>query len=215
MYGIHLFAEHFFLLFGWPVSRDFGCVARRGPTCTPRCKCEPRPKSVACALGLQSREFWQVTTRKHPDLREPSRSMGTPQSNSRIRLFSNAATTPSLQLSSSHSVAAMVQQQSQTKRVCHGRSFCGCAYVPCFLSASYALRTKTCSSNPKSGSVLNAAGTITPHISSEFQKQPRSHYDDRRDTTAVHYDKYLRLKLSPLLYDGHGAFLIVSTRCSP
>ena len=43
-------------------SRALGCGARRAPACTPRCKCGSRPGSMARALGVQSREIWQVTT---------------------------------------------------------------------------------------------------------------------------------------------------------
>ena len=58
-YEIHFFfSERNVFLLGQPVySRALGCVARRGAACTPRRKCEPWPRSVASALGLQSREF--------------------------------------------------------------------------------------------------------------------------------------------------------------
>ena len=67
-----------FLLRPQVFSRKLGCAARKEFACTPRRKCEPRPRSVARALGLQSREFWQTTTGSHSDLLEPSRTMETP-----------------------------------------------------------------------------------------------------------------------------------------
>ena len=70
------FAEHATFLLGAPVfSRALGCAARMGLACTPRRKCGSRPGSVARALGLQGREFWQVTTGRHSDLLEPSRTI--------------------------------------------------------------------------------------------------------------------------------------------
>ena len=42
------------------VPRAPGCGARRGPVCTPRCKCRSRPGSVARALVVQSRASWQI-----------------------------------------------------------------------------------------------------------------------------------------------------------
>ena len=47
--------------------------------CTPRRKCGSWPDFVACALGLQSRENWQITAGSHSDLLEPSRPMEPPQ----------------------------------------------------------------------------------------------------------------------------------------
>ena len=43
-----------------------------------RCKCGPWPRSVACALGVQSRENWQVTTGSASNHAEPTRPMETP-----------------------------------------------------------------------------------------------------------------------------------------
>ena len=49
-------AHRHFSLFGQQVfSRDLGSGARREPTRTPRRKCGPWPRSVARALGVQSR----------------------------------------------------------------------------------------------------------------------------------------------------------------
>ena len=56
------FVPEYFTLLVRPrvFSRTLGCVARRETACTPRRKCEPRPSSVARALGLRSREFWKL-----------------------------------------------------------------------------------------------------------------------------------------------------------
>ena len=51
---------HVFLRRPWVFSRANGCGARKGPTCTPRRKFGSREGSVARALGVQSREIWQV-----------------------------------------------------------------------------------------------------------------------------------------------------------
>ena len=60
-------------------SCALGCGALRGPACTPRCKCESRPASVPRALGVQSREIWQVTTGSLSDQLEPTRPMQPPK----------------------------------------------------------------------------------------------------------------------------------------
>ena len=49
---------HGFLRRPWVFSHALVCGARRGPTCTPRSKF--RTGSVARALGVQSREIWQI-----------------------------------------------------------------------------------------------------------------------------------------------------------
>ena len=49
-------------------SRAVGCGARRGAACTPRRKRGSRPRPVGRALGLQSREFWQITQGRRSDL---------------------------------------------------------------------------------------------------------------------------------------------------
>ena len=60
------FAEYKTFLFRLRVfSHALGCEARRGGACTPRCKRVSRPGSVARAMGVQSREIWQVTTGSH------------------------------------------------------------------------------------------------------------------------------------------------------
>ena len=59
--------------------RALGCGERRGPDCTPRCKCGSRPGSVARVLGVQSREIWQVTTASLSDQLEPFRPVQTPK----------------------------------------------------------------------------------------------------------------------------------------
>ena len=43
-------------------SRALGCGARRGPACTPWCKCGSRPGSVARALGVQSRDRFPTSS---------------------------------------------------------------------------------------------------------------------------------------------------------
>ena len=95
-------------------SRALGRGSRGGGACTPRCKCGSRPDSVARALGVQSREIWQVTTESLSDQPEPSRSIETP----RFSYFSLSALCQVLvshRPSSSqafYSVAATIQQQS-------------------------------------------------------------------------------------------------------
>ena len=67
----HLYA---FLRRPWAFSRALGCGARRRPACTLRRKFGPRAGSVGRALGVQSREVWQVITGLlSAELREPSR----------------------------------------------------------------------------------------------------------------------------------------------
>ena len=51
---------HAFVRRPWVFSRALGCEARRGPACTPRRKFGSRASSAARALGVQSREIWQV-----------------------------------------------------------------------------------------------------------------------------------------------------------
>ena len=60
-------------------SRALGCGARRGPACTPRCKCGSRPGSVARSLGVQSYEIWQENTGSLSDQLEPTRPTQNPQ----------------------------------------------------------------------------------------------------------------------------------------
>ena len=73
-----LFAHRHLFLFGPRVfSRALGSGARREPAQTPRRKCEPWPRSVARALGVQSRDNWQVTTGEHFKHVQPSRPMQT------------------------------------------------------------------------------------------------------------------------------------------
>ena len=60
-------------------SRTLGCGARRGPACTPRCKCGSRPSSVARALGVQSSEIWQVTTGSLSGQLAPTKPVQTPK----------------------------------------------------------------------------------------------------------------------------------------
>ena len=60
-------------------SRVLGCGARRGPACTPRCKCGSRPSSVARALGVQSSEIWQVTTGSLSGQLAPTKPVQTPK----------------------------------------------------------------------------------------------------------------------------------------
>ena len=60
-------------------SRDLGCGACRRIACTPRCKCGSRPGSVARALGVQSREIWQVIAGLLCNQLEPTRPTQTPK----------------------------------------------------------------------------------------------------------------------------------------
>ena len=68
---------HAFLRRPWVFSRALGCGARRGPACTPRRKFGSRAGSVARALGVQSREIWQVITGLLSADLESSKTMGT------------------------------------------------------------------------------------------------------------------------------------------
>ena len=61
-YEIHFLCGKNRYLFGPPVfSRAVGCVARKEGRVYATAQCEPRPMSVAGALGLQTRGLWQVT----------------------------------------------------------------------------------------------------------------------------------------------------------
>ena len=57
----------FFLFRSRIFSRALGCGARRKPACPLRCKCGPWSRTVARALGVQSRENWQVATWRHSE----------------------------------------------------------------------------------------------------------------------------------------------------
>ena len=65
------------LLAGGLFSCSLGSGARREPARTPRRKCGPWPRSVARALGVQSREHWQLSTGRHSEHVEPPRPMQT------------------------------------------------------------------------------------------------------------------------------------------
>ena len=107
-------------------SRALGCGARRQLACTRLhhgSKCASRPRSVASALGLWSREFWQETTGRSSDLLEPSRTMETPPYE-RFRDFSLLLVAGCCCIMSDHAVAralwndvATEQQQSHIKLV--------------------------------------------------------------------------------------------------
>ena len=97
-YNILTYRMHFFrnTIFSLAVGRGscaraLGCGARRGTPCTRRCKCGPRPGSVARALGVQSRAIRQVITGSLSDLPEPSRLMEIhnflPQGGSAVSLY--------------------------------------------------------------------------------------------------------------------------------
>ena len=79
------YQKHFFCTFarflGRPrvFSRALSCGALRGAACTPRCKCRSRPGSVALALGVQSREIWQVIAGLLSDQLESTRPMQAPK----------------------------------------------------------------------------------------------------------------------------------------
>ena len=81
MYRCVFFSHlHVFLRRPWVPSRALGCGACTGPVCTQRCKCGSRAGSVALALGVQSREIWQVITGwlSVELLVEPSKTMENP-----------------------------------------------------------------------------------------------------------------------------------------
>ena len=108
-------------------------MAHREPACTPRCKCEPRARSVARALGLRSREFWQITTGNHSDLLEPSRTMETPS----FHIFLSAAVcccimsdpmVPRALYRGSHGTATVVHQALPFVTAT-ASAFCVCACV--------------------------------------------------------------------------------------
>ena len=63
----------FFLFLPRVFSRALGCGAPRGLACTLRCKSGPWPRSMARALGVQSRENWQVVTGRHSEHLESMR----------------------------------------------------------------------------------------------------------------------------------------------
>ena len=75
-------------LFRPPVfSRALGRGARRGAACARRCKCGCRPRSMARAPGVQSREIWQVTTGSLFAELEPSKKTENPHIKKIIFLF--------------------------------------------------------------------------------------------------------------------------------
>ena len=78
MYQIDIFCTSAFFALP-PVGRfrALGCGARRKLARTLRCKCGPWPRSVARALGVQSRENWQITTGLNSDDVEPTRPIET------------------------------------------------------------------------------------------------------------------------------------------
>ena len=69
---------HSFLRRPWVLSRALACGARRGAARTPRYKFGSRAGSVARALGVQSRESWQIITGLLSAELEPSKTMETP-----------------------------------------------------------------------------------------------------------------------------------------
>ena len=81
MYKFQFFVPEYktFLFRPRVFSRALGCGARRGPACVQWCKCGFRPGSVARALGVQSREIWQVIAGLRSDQLEPTRSMQPPK----------------------------------------------------------------------------------------------------------------------------------------
>ena len=89
-------------------SRVFslGCGARRGGACTRRCKCASRPAPVARALGMQSRESWQVTTGSFSAELDPSKTIRNSHTYQNVNFcvfhsaaVSVASTTPALKMS--------------------------------------------------------------------------------------------------------------------
>ena len=65
-----------FLQRPWIFSRALGYRARLGPACTARRKFGSRTGFVARALGVQSREIWQVITGSLSAEIEPSTTIG-------------------------------------------------------------------------------------------------------------------------------------------
>ena len=57
-------------------SRALG-LGRQGTRLNPGCKFRSRPGSMARALGVQSREIWEITTGRHSEHVEPCRPMQT------------------------------------------------------------------------------------------------------------------------------------------
>ena len=51
--------------------------ASQGTRLKPGCKFWSRPGSMACALGVQGREMWKITTGRHSEQVEPSRPIQT------------------------------------------------------------------------------------------------------------------------------------------
>ena len=89
----------------WVFSRTLGCGARTGPACTPRRKFGSRESSVARALGVQSREIWQVIEAFRGA--RADQGSGKPTS----QLFCSTA------VKALYFVAATVQQRSHIKFV--------------------------------------------------------------------------------------------------
>ena len=58
-----------------PDNHSLGCGASRGAACTPRRKIGSQADSVARALGVQSREIWQVIMGLLSAQLEPSKTM--------------------------------------------------------------------------------------------------------------------------------------------
>ena len=84
-------ALRYFFLFRLEVfSRSLSRGARRVPACTPQRKCEPQPRSVGRAMGLRSREFWQITKGRRSDLTRLDTASRLPCTTCRTTVFSPA-----------------------------------------------------------------------------------------------------------------------------
>ena len=101
-FSLHL---HAFPRRPWVTSRALGCGVRRGPACTPRRKFGSRAGSVARALGVQSREIWQVITGSLSAELEPSKATENPH----VRRFAPHCCNSS-PLCGSHGTAAVAHQ---------------------------------------------------------------------------------------------------------
>ena len=72
---------HAFLRRPWVFPRALSCRAHKGPACTPRRKFGSRAGSVSRALGVRSREIWQVIAESLSAELEPE------QNNGKIHIF--------------------------------------------------------------------------------------------------------------------------------
>ena len=110
----------------------------QGPACTPRRKFGSRAGSVARALGVQSREIWQVITGSLSAELEPSKATENPH----VRRFAPHCCNSS-PLCGSHGTAAVAHETLPFVTATDGASVCvrACLCHVCFLSTSGIVNT--------------------------------------------------------------------------